>query len=132
MFGYNNDRLFPEKYTDKDHISNTKLDKDDNFLSGALLMSGSTERFLLECKKMSFQKKNSSNLTGLVWDTNMAAILFSRDTEMADVTSCEKDLLLIIFEFKVSIKNTKIYFLALRQFTLLTLSKWSGLYYKCS
>ena len=26
MFGCNNDRLFPEKYTVKDHISNTKLE----------------------------------------------------------------------------------------------------------
>ena len=26
LFGCNNDRLFPEKYTMKDHISNTKLD----------------------------------------------------------------------------------------------------------
>ena len=30
MFGCNNDRLFPEKYTVKDHISNTKLEKDDH------------------------------------------------------------------------------------------------------
>ena len=81
---------------------------------------------------MSFQKKNSSNVTGLVWGTNMTAILFSRDTKIADVTSREKGLLLIILEFKVSIENRKIYFLALRQLTLLTLSKWSGLYYKCS
>ena len=62
----------------------------------------------------------------------MAALLFSRDTEMADVSSRKKGLLLIILEFKVSIENRKIYFLALRQFALLTLSKWSGLYYKCS
>ena len=95
-------------------------------------MRGTTERFLFECKKCIFQKKNSSNLTGLVWDTNMAAIIYSRDTEMADVTSREKGLLLIILEFKVSVENRKIYFLALCQFTLLTLSKWSGLYYKCS
>ena len=27
MFGCNNDCLFPEKYTVKDHISNTKLGK---------------------------------------------------------------------------------------------------------
>ena len=27
MFGCNNDCLFPEKYTVKDHISNTKLEK---------------------------------------------------------------------------------------------------------
>ena len=26
-----NDRLFPEKYTVKDHISNTKLEKGDHF-----------------------------------------------------------------------------------------------------
>ena len=26
-----NDRLFPEKYTVKDHISNTKLEKDDHY-----------------------------------------------------------------------------------------------------
>ena len=30
VFGCNNDRLFPEKYTVKDHISNTKLEKGDN------------------------------------------------------------------------------------------------------
>ena len=27
VFGYNNDLLFAEKYTVKDHISNTKLEK---------------------------------------------------------------------------------------------------------
>ena len=31
MFGYNNDRLFPEKYTVKDHISNTKLEKGGHY-----------------------------------------------------------------------------------------------------
>ena len=31
MFGYNNDRLFPEKYTVRDHISNTKLEKSDHY-----------------------------------------------------------------------------------------------------
>ena len=31
MFGCNNDRLFPEKYTVKDHISNTKLGKGDHY-----------------------------------------------------------------------------------------------------
>ena len=31
VFEYNNDRLFPEKYTMKDHISNTKLEKGDNY-----------------------------------------------------------------------------------------------------
>ena len=32
VFGCNNDRLFPEKYTVKDHISNTKLEKYDHLL----------------------------------------------------------------------------------------------------
>ena len=31
MFGCNNDRLFPEKYAVKDHISNTKLEKGDHY-----------------------------------------------------------------------------------------------------
>ena len=31
MFGCNNDRLFPEKYTVKGHISNTKLEKGDHY-----------------------------------------------------------------------------------------------------
>ena len=31
MFGCNNDRLFPEKYTVKDHISNIKLEKGDHY-----------------------------------------------------------------------------------------------------
>ena len=31
MFGSNNNRLFPEKYTVKDHISNTKLEKGDHY-----------------------------------------------------------------------------------------------------
>ena len=31
MFGCNNDRLFPEKSTGKDHISDTKLEKGDHY-----------------------------------------------------------------------------------------------------
>ena len=31
MFGCNNDRLFAEKYTVKDHICNTKLEKGDHY-----------------------------------------------------------------------------------------------------
>ena len=31
MFGFNNDLLFPEKYTVKDHISKTKLEKGDHY-----------------------------------------------------------------------------------------------------
>ena len=31
MFGCSNDRLFPKKYTVKDHISNTKLEKGDHY-----------------------------------------------------------------------------------------------------
>jgi len=30
-FDVNNDSLFPEKYTVKDHISNTKLEKGDHY-----------------------------------------------------------------------------------------------------
>ena len=36
MFGCNNDRLFPEKYTLKDHISNTKLEKGDHYYNPLL------------------------------------------------------------------------------------------------
>ena len=39
MFGCNNDCLFPEKYTVKDHISNTKLEKDDHYHPIILLKS---------------------------------------------------------------------------------------------
>ena len=31
VFWCNNDRLFPEKYTVKDHISNTKLEKGNHY-----------------------------------------------------------------------------------------------------
>ena len=31
MFGCNDDRPSPEKYTVKDHISNTKLEKGDHY-----------------------------------------------------------------------------------------------------
>ena len=31
VFWCNNDRLFPEKYTVKDHISNTKLEKSAHY-----------------------------------------------------------------------------------------------------
>ena len=31
VFGCNNDRLFPEKYTVNDHISNNKLENFDNY-----------------------------------------------------------------------------------------------------
>ena len=34
VFECNNDRLFPEKYTVKDHISKTKLEKGDHYCSG--------------------------------------------------------------------------------------------------
>ena len=38
-------------------------------------------------------KRKGLNPTGLVWNTNMAAVLLFRNTNMADVTSCEKALL---------------------------------------
>ena len=31
VFGCNNDRFSPEKYTVEDHISNTNLEKDDHY-----------------------------------------------------------------------------------------------------
>ena len=47
---------------------------------------------LLEQKKAFAQEKNSTP-TGLVWDTNMAAVLLFWDTNMAAMTSCENTLL---------------------------------------
>ena len=43
----------------------------------------------------SVYKRKSSTPTGLVWDTNMAALLFFWDTNMADMTLCEKAPLLL-------------------------------------
>ena len=40
MFGCNNDRLFPEKYTVKDYISNTKLEKGNEDLLSQERISG--------------------------------------------------------------------------------------------
>ena len=39
-----------------------------------------------------FTQEKSSNLTGLDWYTNMAAILLFWNTNMAAVTSCENAL----------------------------------------
>ena len=47
---------------------------------------------LSEQKKV-FSKGKGLNPTGLVWNTNMAAVLLFRNTNVADVTSCEKALL---------------------------------------
>ena len=46
---------------------------------------------VLEQKK-SFAYEKSSSPTGLVWDTNMAAVSLFWDTNMAEVTSCENNL----------------------------------------
>ena len=46
---------------------------------------------LLEQKK-AFAKEKSLTPTGLVWDTNMAAVSLFWDTNMAAVTSCENSL----------------------------------------
>ena len=43
---------------------------------------------LLEQKK-AFTQEKSSTPTGLVWDTNMAAVSLFWDTNMAAMTSCE-------------------------------------------
>ena len=47
---------------------------------------------VLEQKK-AFAQEKSSTSTGLVWDTNMAAVLLFWNTSMAAVTSCENTLL---------------------------------------
>ena len=47
---------------------------------------------LSEQKKV-FLKGKSLNPTGLVWNTNMAAVLLFRNTNVADVKSLEKALL---------------------------------------
>ena len=46
---------------------------------------------LLEQKK-AFAQEKSSTPTGLIWDTNMAALSWFWDTNMAAVTSCENTL----------------------------------------
>ena len=49
---------------------------------------------LSEQKKVVFFFKGKGlNPTGLVWNTNMAAVLLFRNTNVADVRSCEKALL---------------------------------------
>ena len=45
VFGSNNDRLFPEKYTVTDHISNTKLEKGDHYYFPHGLFTPVTMRF---------------------------------------------------------------------------------------
>ena len=50
--------------------------------------------YLLQSQKV-FTKEKSSIPTGLVRDTNMAALLFFWDTNMADMTLCEKAPLLL-------------------------------------
>ena len=47
---------------------------------------------LSEQKKV-FLKGKGLNPTGLVWNTNMAAVLLFRNTSMVHVTSCERALL---------------------------------------
>ena len=44
---------------------------------------------LLEQKKAFTVRKEFNILTGLVWDTNMAAVSLFWDTNMAAMTSCE-------------------------------------------
>ena len=43
-------------------------------------------------QKEAFAKEKSSTPRGLVWDTNMATVSLFRNTNMADVTSCENTL----------------------------------------
>ena len=59
---------------------------------------------LLE-QKNAFTYEKSSNPTGLVWDTNMAAVSLFWNTNMAAVTSCENALLCIqLFRERLSEK----------------------------
>ena len=53
---------------------------------------------LLEQKKV-FTQEKSLTPTGLVWYTNMAAVLLFWYTNMAAVTSCENDPLDFVFHF---------------------------------
>ena len=57
-------------------------------------------------QKKSFAYERSSIPTGLVWDTNMAAVSLFWDTNMAAVTSCENTLLnrLIHWSLRLSYK----------------------------
>ena len=49
----------------------------------------------------------SSTPTGLVWDTNMAAVSLFWDTNMAAVTSCENSLYFFVGTlYRFSAKNT--------------------------
>ena len=50
--------------------------------AAALQMIGTKERF---------SKQKGSTPTGLIWDTNMAAVSLFWDTNMAEVTSFEND-----------------------------------------
>ena len=56
--------------------------------------------YLLEQKKALTQEK-SSTPTGLVWNTNMAAVALFWDTNMAAVTSCENTLFKLIHIYLV-------------------------------
>ena len=49
---------------------------------------GSIYSTLLEQKK-TFTQEKSSTPTGMVWDTNIVAVLLFWDTNMAAMTSCE-------------------------------------------
>ena len=48
---------------------------------------------LLEQKK-AFTLEKGSTPAGLIWDTNMAAVLLFLDTNMVDVISCENTQLM--------------------------------------
>ena len=56
-----------------------------NFLSGVLTHVASSHANLLEEKKV-FTQEKSSTPTGLVWDTNMAAVSLFWCTNLAAVT----------------------------------------------
>ena len=57
---------------------------------------------LLEQKKAFTYKEKSSIPTGLVWYTNMAAVLLFWNTNMAAVTSCENALFVVEVYFNTN------------------------------
>ena len=47
-----------------------------------------------------FTKEQASPPTGLVWDTNMAAVLLIRDTNKGGMTSCKNALYKVYWSLK--------------------------------
>ena len=74
---------------------------ENNFVQSVFTHVASVFAKLLEQKKV-FASEKSSTPTGLVWDTNMAAVSLFWNTNMAAVTSCEYALYAVISNFLLS------------------------------